>query len=75
MAKEKTAKRQTLATLRSFALSVENNSTPAALRLEVSAAFGRPLQDSIAGPDNEALFEQAGTASWARIVWPRSAMV
>jgi uncharacterized membrane protein len=33
------------------------------------------LQDSIAGPDNDELFEQAGTASWARIVWPRSAMV
>jgi hypothetical protein len=33
------------------------------------------LQDSIADPDNDALFEQAGTTSWARIVWPRSAMV
>src|SRR5262249_36834009 len=42
--------------------------------LEVSCAR-RLLQDSIAGLDNDALFEQAGTASWARIVWPRSAMV
>jgi hypothetical protein len=32
------------------------------------------MQDSIVGFDNEALFEQVGTASWARIVWPRSVM-
>jgi hypothetical protein len=36
-------------------------------RLEVPASLGAPLQDSIAVPDNDALFEQAGTASWWKI--------